>query len=79
MAHLGVASRRGGPSAVNLHHINVHVGVSCLHEWTSVTHFESFVDIIETRLDLSEIRTTFRDQDDTLFEFVDRDDTCAQV
>jgi hypothetical protein len=36
-----VASRRGGPSAVNLRHINVHVGVSCQHKWTSVTHFES--------------------------------------
>jgi hypothetical protein len=41
MARLAAASRRGGPSVVNLHHVNVHVGVSCLHEWTSVTHFES--------------------------------------
>jgi hypothetical protein len=36
-----VASRRGGPSAVNLRHVNVHAGVSCQHKWISVTHFES--------------------------------------
>jgi hypothetical protein len=40
---------------------------------------KEFVDIIETRLDLSETRTTFCDRDDTLFEFVDRNDTGAQV
>jgi hypothetical protein len=38
-----------------------------------------FVEIIETRLDLSETRTVFRDRDDTLFEFVDRYDAGAQV
>jgi hypothetical protein len=38
-----------------------------------------FVGIIETRLNLSETRITFRHWDDTLFEFVDRDDTGAQV
>jgi hypothetical protein len=36
-----VASRRGGPSAVNLRQVNDHVGVSCQHKWTSVTQFES--------------------------------------
>jgi hypothetical protein len=36
-------------------------------------------DLNETHLDLSETHTTIRDRDDTLWEFVDQDDTVVQV